>query len=262
MRLSNEQLLSIGGLKLSNWLEGLSGNRLDMYCRTLADFVEKYPDIEADLKKSMFIGDNATLAFVLSELSETLANIHADGLVQECESLRAGITDADPDKLEADLTAFLSTVGTLSVDIQMEQHRAVENIKPKTRKYLAVSDNAKSILAVDDIPITLNHLKTVLQEAGYRFSGVTSGAAALDYVSKFTPDLFILDIEMPQMNGFELTEKLREHGQTSPIVFLTGNTTRDYLLKAVKVGAVDFIVKPVNAVNVTSKIKKIFGATI
>jgi len=275
MSLTREQLLSIGNLKLAGRLDGLNDKLLGKYCGTLSDFVEDFPGIEADLKKALIIGDNSQLTYVLSELSEILANIRADDLVRDCEQIRQFIGSAAPDKLEAELTAFLSVVATLSVDIQMEQHKNVEPepepapaVRPATRKYEVVytgsgedggagESGQKSILAVDDIPVTLNLLRSALTNVGYKFNGVTSGAAALDYITKFTPDLFILDIEMPNMNGFELAVKLREAGQHAPLVFLTGNTTRDYLVRAIETGAVDFIVKPVNADTVASKINKI-----
>jgi len=263
MRLGREQILGIGGLTLEGRLDVLSDGQIDRFCGTLAEFVENYPGIEADLKKAMFIGDNDALARLLSELGEALANVYADGLLRECERMRDTFASASPEALEAELTAFLSATATLSVDIQMEQHKNDEDGKPRVRKYqvVYVDDGGepaqKSVLGVDDIPVTLNMLKSALVQAGYKFSGVTSGAAALDFISKFTPDLFILDIEMPKMNGFELAARIREAGQGAPIVFLTGNTTKEYLMRAVQAGAADFIVKPVNADSVTSKVNKI-----
>jgi len=267
MGLSREQILGISSLKLADRLEELSDGLIERFCGTLVEFIENYPGIEADLKKAMFIGDYDALSRLLAELGEALANIHADDLLRECERLRETFAAAPPETLEAELTAFLSATATLSVDIQMEQHKSVEAVKPKTRKYPVVyaddSDpspaSQKSILGVDDIPVTLNLLKAALVSAGFKFNGVTSGAAALDFITKFTPDLFILDIEMPKMNGFELATRIREAGLCAPIVFLTGNTTKDYLLRAVKAGAADFIVKPVNADSVAAKVKKILS---
>jgi len=258
-KLSKEALQSIIQLKLPDRMYDMGATLLDRYCGTLAEFVEDFPEFEAALRKAVVIGDSGALESNLSLLAEILANIHADGLKQECDRLRDGISGAGRDKLEADVTNFLASAGTLSVDIQMAQHKAEEALKPKTRKYQVIyADDIKSILAVDDIPVTLNLLNAALVKAGYKVTGVTSGAAALGYIEKFTPNLFILDIEMPKMNGFELAVKLREAGQTAPMVFLTGNTTREYLLRAVKLGAVDFIVKPFNADSVTEKINRIF----
>jgi CheY-like chemotaxis protein len=262
-RLSKEALQSISQLRLPSRMYDMGATLLDRYCGTLFDFVEDFPEFEAALKKAVVIDDGDALERNLSLFAETLANIHADGLKQECERLRNSISTAGHDKLEASMTDFLASAGTLSVDIQMAQHKAEEASKPKkTRKYQVIYANDNSILAVDDIPVTLNMLSSVLTRAGYKVTGVTSGAAALDFVEKFTPNLFILDIEMPKMNGFELAVKLRDAGQTAPIVFLTGNTTREYILKAVKLGAVDFIVKPFNSDSVILKIDRIFkGAT-
>jgi CheY-like chemotaxis protein len=264
IRLTKEALHSIGPLKLPDKLYDGGGEAwIDDYCGMLVDFVEDFPEFEAVLKKAAVIGDGPSLKRTLSLFAETLANIHADELRLECEKLRNSIDSAGQEKFEADITAFLASAATLSVDIQMEQHKAEEaaaSAKPKTRKYQVIyADETRSILAVDDIPVTLNLLKSALSAAGYRVNCVTSGAAALAYIEKFTPNLFVLDIEMPKMNGFELAVKLREAGQIAPMVFLTGNTTREYLMRAVKLGAVDFIVKPFNAAGVTGKINKIFG---
>ena len=261
MVLNKEQLLSISGLKLSGRLDKFDDGRLGRYSAALGEFVEKFSEMEAGLKKALFISDEGKLLLVLSELAEALFGIYADDLAQECENVINCVVGADPEKLEADVTAFLSQAATLSVDIQMEMHKSAEAVRPKTRKYAVIqADAPKSILAVDDVPATLNLLKQPLTAAGYKFSGVTSGAAALDFISKFTPDLIILDIEMPVMNGFELAAKIKETGLGAPIVFLTGNTTRDHLLSAVRAGAAGFIVKPVNRNNVVAKIKRILEA--
>jgi len=288
MRLDKKQLLSIGGLKLSNRLGELSDELISKYCAELSAFIDSFPAAEAQIKKALS-GGGAVLP-LLSQLSDTLANIHADDLVQDCEKLRVLFNDGgSSDKFAADLAGFLSLVGTLSVDIQMEQHKsggipgqngesggapAFRAAKPGRATlgasvfadntdhttYAGVQDREaqRSILAVDDIPVTLSLLKSVLSSADYKFYGVTSGAAALDFLKEREPDMFILDIEMPNMNGFELAAKIREAGNYAPIVFLTGNTTRDYLVRAVKAGASDFLVKPVNAGIVNEKIKKVF----
>ena len=264
MNLSREQLLSVGNLKLSGWLDGLNDHLLNVYCATLSDFVEDFPGIEADLKKALIIGDSGALSYTLSELSEVLANIHAEELVRECERIRQSVEGADPVTLEAGLTAFLSVVATLSVDIQVEYHKNEDPAGhppqiPKAGEPGVGEDSQKSVLAVDDIPITLNMLRSAITNAGYKFNGVTSGSAALDFITRFKPDLFILDIEMPKMNGFELASKLIAACQSAPIVFLTGNTTRDYLMRAIRLGAVDFITKPINADTVARKVQKIFA---
>jgi PleD family two-component response regulator len=259
MNLTKEQVLSISYLKLSDWISDFDdGALLEKYCSDLSDFVVNFPVAEANLNKACLMDDAETIRRALSELSVMLDGIHASELAIECDKIKETFAGLDHDACEALLVNFLAAAASLSVDIQMEQQRSEEEpIRPKTRKCQAVHTGApKSILAVDDISITLNMLKSALAGTDYKFHGVTSGAAALDFISKFTPDLFILDIEMPNMNGFELAGKIREAGHFAPIIFLTGNTARDYLLKAVKAGAIDFIVKPVNQERIIEKVKK------
>ena len=93
-----------------------------------------------------------------------------------------------------------------------------------------------------------NHFKTLC---------APSGKVALNIIDKQDIKLFILDIEMPQMNGFELTEKIRqmENHKDTPILFLTANSSRERIQKAIKLGISDFIVKPAYNETLLSKVK-------
>jgi FixJ family two-component response regulator len=59
---------------------------------------------------------------------------------------------------------------------------------------------------------------------------------------------------MPKMSGYELAEKIRGNGHEAPIIFLTGNSAKEYVIRAIKAGASDFIVKPIYKENLTEKI--------
>jgi len=113
-----------------------------------------------------------------------------------------------------------------------------------------------NILAVDDDAFLLESLKKAFSDTGYKLTGVNSGMTALRFLQRHNPDLFILDIDMPEMNGYELAHKIREHGCKSPIIFLTGNATRDYVLKAIRAGASDFVIKPVTRGQVIERVSK------
>jgi DNA-binding response OmpR family regulator len=112
------------------------------------------------------------------------------------------------------------------------------------------------ILAVDDTVMFLNLLKLAFQCTDYKLICVNSGKAALRYLQNNKADLLILDIEMPEMNGYELAIKIRERGYTAPIIFLTASATEGDVRKAVEAGGVDYIVKPIDREQVLSKIKK------
>ena len=114
----------------------------------------------------------------------------------------------------------------------------------------------KTILAVDDVSFFLNRLKTILKDAPCKLVCANSGKVALDYLAKNSPSLFILDIEMPEMNGYELAQKIKEGGHTAPIIFLTGNGSQEYIDKAMEVGAADVIVKSFGQTEIVEKINK------
>jgi CheY-like chemotaxis protein len=118
----------------------------------------------------------------------------------------------------------------------------------------------KIILAVDDSPFFLRSLDLMLKDSGYRIFCVNSGKAALEFVRrKYTPDLFILDIDMPITNGYDLAKRIKELGYTAPIIFLTGNAKEKNIIEAAKVGAADYIVKPLDKTQVLERINKHIG---
>ncbi|MCL2456080.1 MAG: response regulator [Defluviitaleaceae bacterium] len=119
-----------------------------------------------------------------------------------------------------------------------------------------VNTGTKTILAVDDRPEILTSVNAALQNH-FKTLCAPSGKVALNIIDKQDIKLFILDIEMPQMNGFELTEKIRqmENHKDTPILFLTANSSRERIQKAIKLGISDFIVKPAYNETLLSKVK-------
>ncbi|MGL6226321.1 MAG: response regulator [Thermoguttaceae bacterium] len=120
----------------------------------------------------------------------------------------------------------------------------------------AFRDRKPVILAVDDIPQNLVALKTILGQ-NYKFVGVTTGQSVLQYIETNIPDVYILDIEMPEMNGFELVEQIRRKRKIAPIVFLTSCSTREHVMRAFEMGITDFLVKPCNKQAVKKKLESL-----
>lgn len=114
------------------------------------------------------------------------------------------------------------------------------------------------ILAVDDMPQNLSMIKTIIGDT-YKFVGVTSGEAALKYLETNLPDVYILDIDMPKMNGFELVEAIRAKRKIAPVIFLTANATAHYVTTAVEMGITHFLVKPCNKEAVFAKLQSLFS---
>lgn len=117
-------------------------------------------------------------------------------------------------------------------------------------------NNKPLILVVDDSPLNIKVLKSILIEKGYRVSCAISGIEAFQYLKNKTPDLILLDIQMPEMDGYEVCTQLKNCDKTKniPVIFLTANTKTSYLLKGFKLGAVDYIIKPFNVLELSARV--------
>ena len=103
-----------------------------------------------------------------------------------------------------------------------------------------------SVLVVDDTLGNLRLLSSLLGEEGYEVRPVSGGRQALQAVEHDLPDLILLDVNMPGMDGYEVCRQLRvtEHGKTVPVIFVTAWTDRAYMVKAFEVGGTDYVTKP------------------
>ncbi len=113
------------------------------------------------------------------------------------------------------------------------------------------------ILIVDDIPENLQVLGSILRTEGYRTTPVLDGKQALKVIEKRLPDLILLDIMMPEMNGFEVctTLKASQHTRDIPIIFLTAKTETDDVVKGFELGAVDYVTKPFRKEELLARVK-------
>jgi len=103
-----------------------------------------------------------------------------------------------------------------------------------------------NILIVDDNSKNLQLLGKILQEQHYRIAVAKGGLAAIDIATRINPHLILLDIMMPEMDGYEVCEKLKTYKQfkDTPVIFITAKTELTDLVKAFQVGGVDYITKP------------------
>lgn len=118
----------------------------------------------------------------------------------------------------------------------------------------------KTILLVDDSSTNLAMLEQALEEE-YKTVAVTSGLRALRYLDKNTPNLILLDIEMPMMNGFQTLKKIREKPKLTkvPVIFLTARKDEKAVVEGFKLGISDYIVKPFDRDEVKKRIRKVIG---
>lgn len=105
---------------------------------------------------------------------------------------------------------------------------------------------SSSILIVDDNPYNLQVLGRLLKDNNYEIEFALNGEAALDWLSSRQFDLILLDINMPLMNGFEVCRRIRSNPllNSTPVIFLSGESERDNILMGFELGAQDYITKP------------------
>lgn len=255
MDLSIQRLREIKELKWSFNPEQMTEQQFGVYREKLDMFIDTFPQKETALKEAFSFWNDKLFISAVMDIQNLLSDISASELAQKSIKLITDIKMANRTTTEAHMTLFLAEVSSLSIDIQMALNPSAASAKPKPQD----QQRQKCVMAVDDVPIILDNIKAIVSGAGYKFIGVTSGYAALNFLTRQSPDLFILDVEMPLIDGYDLAAKIRELGQTAPIIFLTGNATKEYVLKAMQAGAADFMVKPVIIEQVQKKIKKFIG---
>ncbi len=118
--------------------------------------------------------------------------------------------------------------------------------------------NNQRVLIVDDTPQNIQVLGTILRQKGYKITFANSGGEALDMVLSKPPDLILLDVKMPGMDGFEVCRRLKanETSRDIPIIFLTIATEPEDKLKGLELGAADYITKPFEPVEVVVRVEK------
>lgn len=141
----------------------------------------------------------------------------------------------------------------------LEQHSLANDAQQPTQPATVVEDAARpaEILVVEDTPISLLLLGTILRMAGYVVREATNGELALWSATKRAPDLILLDIRMPGMNGFDVCRCLKFDPATAhiPVIFISALTEAQDKAAGFAVGAVDFIAKPFDGKEVLARVQ-------
>jgi len=113
------------------------------------------------------------------------------------------------------------------------------------------------ILIVDDLPQNLQVLGSILRKQNYQVAVATNGVQVINMIDNIDPDLILLDVMMPEMDGLEVCERLKciPEKKGIPIVFLTAKTEIEDIVKGFELGAVDYVTKPFNATELLARVK-------
>jgi two-component system cell cycle response regulator len=116
---------------------------------------------------------------------------------------------------------------------------------------------AKRILVIDDLPENVFMLQDRLEHEGYKVLTAYNGKSGIEKAQNEVPDLILLDVMMPDINGFEVCKTLVSDSRTSdiPIIFVTAKTDPEDIKEGLDAGAYDYIKKPINKIELLARVK-------
>ncbi|NAZ84040.1 response regulator [Kineococcus sp. R8] len=125
----------------------------------------------------------------------------------------------------------------------------------------AASPPEARLLVVDDEPSIRELLATSLRFAGFEVTSAANGADALKLAEEVRPDLVVLDVMLPDLDGFTVTRKLRERGRPVPVLFLTARDDTVDKVAGLTVGGDDYVTKPFSLEEVVARIRAVLRRT-
>jgi two-component system OmpR family response regulator len=117
------------------------------------------------------------------------------------------------------------------------------------------------LLVVEDDPNILELLSASLRFAGFEVATATSGSAAVSSARQRHPDLVVLDVMLPDLDGFEVIKILRQDGTRTPVVFLTARDATDDKIRGLTLGGDDYVTKPFSLEELTARIRAVLRRT-
>lgn len=261
-----ERLLTLGDLDIRGIAMENATLTADGYFSRVEKFVENAPQYADALVHASNPKEWEDINNVLAEIGYNKLTSDIDGV---CDAIIAG-KHALTEKWAADISGRLNTLYDRVKSAYMKKRfraaQIADNMEASDDGVLLAealeyfdykeANRKLRILAVDDVAVVLNTLTSVLSRH-YEVFALTKASQVEDFLKHTTPELFLLDIEMPEMDGYDLIRVIRqfdEHKDT-PIIFLTGNASVENVKNAVALGACDFITKPINPNILLEKIE-------
>jgi len=134
-----------------------------------------------------------------------------------------------------------------------------KNNRERRRNKRTVPEAGSTVLVVDDSKTVRNVLQKMLQQGGFDTVEAADGKSAVEQARAHRPDLIIMDVVMPGMNGFQATRKLRKAAETRdiPIIIMSGNEQATEEFWVIRIGANDFMAKPFTRFEVYRRVERI-----
>ena len=127
---------------------------------------------------------------------------------------------------------------------------------------MATTDSPEArLLVVDDEPSILELLSVSLRFAGFEVATATNGVDALNTARALGPDLLVLDVMMPGLDGFEVARQLRSTGDRTPVVFLTARDATEDRVRGLTIGGDDYVTKPFSLEEVVARVRAVLRRT-
>jgi two-component system, OmpR family, response regulator len=125
-----------------------------------------------------------------------------------------------------------------------------------------VSEPSKlRVLVVDDEPNIAELISTALRYEGFETRSAGDGAAALEALRDYAPDLIVLDVMLPDLDGFEVQSRLRAEGRTVPVLFLTARDAVEDRVRGLTLGADDYMTKPFSLAELVARVHAVLRRT-
>lgn len=130
-------------------------------------------------------------------------------------------------------------------------------VTPTSDSKQGFDEQRKTVMVVDDVSHIRSMIKSALVMNGYHVvAEADDGSKAVDLYTRLKPDYILMDIEMKGMNGLDALRQIRSFDKNVPVIMMTGNPEKEYLIEAVNYGMADFIVKPVDVNRLMEVMKK------
>ena len=163
--------------------------------------------------------------------------------------------------LEKDILRLLEQQPDISAKEIANQLSVSEDMVIKTIESL--SDTRQKVLIVDDEPDAVIATKRALEADGYNVIEANNGTMAFDVLKSDVPDVILLDVMMPDMDGFEVCKRLKENPlyENIPVIMLTAKGEINDKVEGLDIGADDYITKPFNLKELKARIKTVLRRT-